>query len=293
MNSKIRITGLSLLASLALVKAGNINVPDGSFQNVNAIITPPLIGVTSGNIGTWSAAFTNLLTVGGQMASSNAAASGWLTPPNGCTNELNISLPASVAASAGISETLTNQLLPNSVYTLTVDLSQQSSVNLIGGCTLSLFAVGSTNLASVGGAVLTNLLNSSTGYLPVSLTYKTPNTVPTNAVGISLAASGLAGIGGNIFVDDFQLSVNPIQVQLASSINPSHDGNSPSFTLSGQNGTPGATFEIETCNNLFNPQTVWVNILTNQFDTNGNFSQTFTVNTNISCLFFRTALPAN
>lgn len=293
MKIKLLIAGIAMAVFLDICKATSINIPDGNFQNVNAVITPPPIigGTTSGNIGTWSAAFTNLVNVGGQMASSNAAAVGWITPPGGSTYELKITMPASLAAGAGISEVLTNCLKPNSVYTLSVALSQQTTAGLLAGSTLSLFASGATNLATIGGTNLLNLFTNQSGFQTVTLTYKTPNTVPTNAIGIGFATTGLATIGGSVFVDNFQLSVNPIQVQFGSFVTTGHSGAASTITLTGQNGDPGAKYEIITSTNLQVLTPTWVQVVTNQFDTNGNFSQTFTIDPLTPYRFYRTEVP--
>lgn len=292
MKVKVFVAGVAFFAMVASSGAANINVPDGNFQNVNAVLNGPVLGSTGGNIGTWSAHFTNLVALAqGQIASSNAAAVGWMAAPAGCTNELKISLPGSVAATAAISQALTNCLKPNSVYTLSMDISPQTTLNLLSGSTLSLCAVGSTNLTSVGGTTLLNLLTNSTSYQTVTLTYKTHNTVPTNTIGLAFVANGVANLGGSIFVDDFQLSVSPIQVQLSSLITTGHGGSASTITLNGRGGAPGATYQILASTNLLIPTPVWVQMVTNQFDTNGNFSQTFTINPNTHYQFFQTVLP--
>lgn len=291
MKMKVFVAGIVCFAGIVLSRAATINIPDGAFQNANAAINPPFIGATSGNIGAWSAGYTNLAGIDAGMASSNAATAGWMTPPSGCTNELKITLPGSIAATAAISQALTNCLKPNSVYTLSVDLSPQTTLSILSGSTLNLYAVGSTNLASVGGTTLANLLTNSTSYQTVALTYKTPNTVPTNAIGVSFVAGGVANVGGSIFVDDFQLSVNPIQVQLSSAVTAGRHGQPGTVTLNGSGGVPGSKYEIITSTNLLIPSAVWTQVITNQFDTNGDFSQTFTVDPHMHYQFFRTVLP--
>jgi hypothetical protein len=284
--------GASLFAGLAMAHAADINVPDGNFQNVNAMVTPPLIGTANGSIGAWSVQYANLAGLDGQIASSNAATANWPAPPYGSGSyELEIALPASVDDSATLSQALTNLLQPNSVYTLSVEINQEATANLLSGSTLSLVAVGSTNLASIGGTALANLFTNLSGFQTVTLTYKTGNTVPTNAIGISFEADGLANLGGDIFLDNFQLAVNPIQVQMGLSFAAGHPGQDPAVTVTGQGGAPGATYEIITSRNLQVPSTSWTMITTNTFDTNGNYSQIFTVDPHIPYRFYRTVLP--
>lgn len=292
MKSKVIVTGTCLLASIAMVKATVINIPDGTFQNVSAAVNGPLVGTVNGTIGTWSAQVSDLLSIGGQMASSNAAAAGWPAPPSGDSYELRVALPASAGVTALISQPLTNCWQRNSVYTLSVDVDEQAVLNLISGVSLNLYNVGTTtNVASTQGSSLLGLFNSSTGFQPVTVVYKTSNTVPTNTIGVSFSGNGVAGISGSLLVDSFQLTVAPIQVQLAAAIVPGHHGAQPSITLTGQGGAPNATYEIISSTNLLVSTPVWSQVTSNQFDANGNFSYSITVDPNTPYRFFRTVVP--
>jgi hypothetical protein len=291
MKSKMIATGLVLLAGIAVARAANINIPDGSFQFVSAVLNGPIVGQANGNLGAWSAQFNGLLNVDAQLAASNAAAVGWVTPPDGRAYELKITLPASVEANAEISQNLTNQLQPDSVYTLSVDLNPQTALDLLSGSSLNLYAVGSTNLASMGGTNLVDVFTNGSGFQTVTLTYKTPNTVPTNALGVSFGASGVASLGGSLYVDNFQLSVAPIQVQMNSFVTQGHNGAASTVTLTGQGGAAGGAYKIITSASLLTSTPVWSLVTTNQFDANGNFSQTFTVDPNTPYRFYRAEIP--
>jgi hypothetical protein len=292
MNARAIVTGTCLLASIAMVKATVINIPDGAFQNVNAAVNGPISGTVDGNIGVWSAQVSDVLGLGGQMASSNAATANWPTPPGGDTYELRIALPAGAGVTAWISQALTNNWQRNSVYTLSVDVDEQSVLDLISGVSLNLYNVGTaTNLASTQGSSLVGLFNNSSNFQPVNLVYKTPNTVPTNTIGVYFSANGVAGISGSILVDSFQLSVAPIQVQLAASLVPGQHGSQPSIILTGQGGAPGATYEIISSTNLLVSMPAWSQVTSNQFDTNGNFSYSITVDPSTPYRFFRTVVP--
>jgi hypothetical protein len=292
MNQKIIITGMSLFAGVVVAGAASINIPDGNFQNITGVLNAPLTGILGGNIGDWSVQFNDVLNAGGQIAVSNAAAVGWVTPPSGSGNEMKISLPLSVAASATISENLTNQLQPDSVYTLSVDIDAGSTLDLLDNASLNLYSVaGSTNLASLQGETLVSVMvGGSSGYQTATLTYKTPNTVPSTAIGVSLDASGV-GDSGTIYVDNFQLTQAPIQVQMGSSFTVGNNGSGPTVTLSGQGGAPGATYKIITSTNLLSSSPVWSVIVTNQFDANGDFSQTFAVDPSLPYRYFKTVVP--
>src|ERR1700748_1199666 len=96
---------LGLMASMASVQAANINIPDASFENVTATVNPPvLIGTTTGNIGAWTATMSGLLSLGGSMKSDTSASLSGPAPANG-TYEVKLNLPASVLASASLSQT--------------------------------------------------------------------------------------------------------------------------------------------------------------------------------------------
>jgi hypothetical protein len=277
---------IGLLSLISSVNAADIYIPNGSFEGLSATINPPVIlGTTSGNIGAWTADIKSFLDLGGDIQVGTAAAVGGPTPPDG-TNELDINLPASILASASLSQTLTNKYLPDSTYVLSVALDQGTIANLISGATLSLNA-GSTSLASLSGATLASILNNGSGFQTVTLTNKTGNTVPTNCINISLSDTGLTSIGGNVYVDNFKLTVNPTQIQLNSAANPS-TGN---LTFSGSGGAPNATYEIITSTNLFAFTTNWATINTNHFDANGNFSVNIKPDANIPYRFFRLFMP--
>jgi hypothetical protein len=264
MKTQKTIIFIGLLSLISSVNAADIYIPNGSFEGLSATINPPVIlGTTSGNIGAWTADIKSFLDLGGDIQVETAAAVGGPTPPDG-TNELDINLPASILASASLSQTLTNKYLPDSTYVLSVALDQGTIANLISGATLSLNA-GSTSLASLSGATLASILNNGSGFQTVTLTNKTGNTVPTNCINISLSDTGLTSIGGNVYVDNFKLTVNPTQIQLNSAANPS-TGN---LTFSGSGGAPNATYEIITSTNLFAFTTNWATINTNHFDANG------------------------
>lgn len=277
---------ISLCASLINVKATNIPIPDGNFDNLAASINaPPLLGTTTATVGAWTAEMTGVFSLDGSMRIGPAASLDAPLPPDG-TYELDIDLPASTLESAELSQTLTNAFLPDSQYTLSVDLDQGSVLNLVSGANLRLNA-GTETLASLTGAELAAVLNASTNFQTVALTYKTGNTAPTNAMNFSFTAGGLDSLGGNIYVANFQLTVAPIQVQLSSVTQ--FSGNSMSF--SGSGGAADATYKIISTTNLFLPTTSWTPVTTNRFDANGNFNLTFNINPTISREFFKVVIP--
>ena len=63
------------------------------------------------------------------------------------------------------------------------------------------------------------------------------------------------------------------------------------LSLSGSGGVAGANFYLLDTTNLVTPLTNWTILSTNQFDTNGNFNFTNTVNTNSPQSFYLLELP--
>jgi hypothetical protein len=287
MKSKLITLGTALFVAATLGRAATIPIPDGSFEDISGVVKSPLLGINTGEFGTWAVAFTNLLALGGgQIASGDAADNDWITPANGAY-EVQLQMPVSAAGTVSLSQNLTNQLQPNSQYTLSVDLSQTAVLSLASGTSLNLFA--GTNGASLDGSTLATVLGSSSGYQTASLTYRTGNAVPTNAIGISLVIDE-TGVAGDLYIDNFQLSVVPVEIQVNSSIVPAGGGNQ-SISLNGSGGAPGATYEVMSSTNLLAPFSDWAIISTNHFDANGNFSLSFTVNPNTPSRYYKTMVP--
>ena len=99
--------------------------------------------------------------------------------------------------------------MPNSIYTLYVGLDHGGLVGLFGGGDLQLQAGGST-VASLSGNSLLSVLNPQSGMQTVSLSFQTGPTAPSGNIGIFFRAGSLAGIGGNVFLDNFQLNSTPV-----------------------------------------------------------------------------------
>lgn len=287
LNHAIGLALLTASVSISVAQATNINLPDGNMEGLSSVIYPPLLlGSTKGYMGAWSVEMSGLLSLGGHVETGTAGTLNGPAAPVG-TNELDIDLPASVLVSASISQVLTNTFYqPNSTYRLSVELDPSSAVGLLNGASLNLNAGGST-LASLSGATLVSLFTGPGSYQTVALTYKTGNSVPTNAVGVALAAAGLASVAGHIYVDNFQLSVVPTQVQMAGA----SSAGGTNVVLNGSGGAPYATYEILSCTNPIAPMSAWVPAVTNQFDANGNFTVSFKINVNAPQRFFRLVMP--
>ena len=66
---------------------------------------------------------------------------------------------------------------------------------------------------------------------------------------------------------------------------------SSALVLQGSSGVPGATFYLLSSTNLATPIINWTRLLTNSFDSNGDFDFTNLLNTNSSQSFFRLQSP--
>lgn len=183
-----------------------ITVPDGSFEGITAsVVAPPILGTVSGPIGSWNATASGILDVGTSVSSGELGP----PPPHG-TYALEISLPIGVGVSAGISQTLAAETFqPNSIYTLSVYLDQGTAVGLIQGTRLDLLA-GGTPVASLIGDTLVTILDGVAGYQQVSLNFQTGSTPPSGNIGIGFSSSALLSIDGNVYADNFTLTVSPV-----------------------------------------------------------------------------------
>lgn len=280
---------LGLFVSLTHSRAADIFIPDGSFENVNATVNPPLVlGKNTGSIGAWTASMQGLLSLGGQVKADTATALNGPTPADG-KYELNINMPANVLAGASLSQTLTNSYLPNSTYSLSFSISQSTSLTLLSQMTVSLQAAGSTNVfAQLSGSTLAGFINGGSGFQTLTLPiYKTGNIMPTNKIAIAVTVAGAVNAGGNIYLDNFKLTVIPTQVQVNYVTTPDKSH----FNLVGSGGAPNATYQVITSTNLMRFSTNWVSVYTNQFDGSGNYNATFTIDPNTPCRFFRIMMP--
>lgn len=278
----------SVIAILLSTKAADITVPSGSFSGITTNINVPfLLGTGGGSIGAWTGQISSLLSANGSIRCGSATSLGGPAPLQG-NYETDVHLPLGLATSASIAQVLTNAWLPNSTYTLSVGLAEVDAANLLSSGTLAL-QVGTTNVATLSGATLLGLLNDPTNMQSVALVYKTGNTVPTNGVGISLSLASTLSVGGDVYVNDFQLSVVPTQVALKSWV--TMQGNSPKVNVSGTGGAPGEAYEIYTTTNLATLTPTWSIMTTNKFDANGNFAQQIPVSASTPCRFFHIVLP--
>jgi hypothetical protein len=286
MKTKWILVTIGLLTVQSSIEAEMIAVPDGSFEGISGNLTPPVaLGTKTDHFGAWTISLTSLLSVGGSAQAGTAAAVSGPPAIDGA-NEFHLNIPASVLFKAELSQTLTNHYVPNSTYTLTVDLDQGTTAGLITETTLSLNA-GDTLLATNSGAHLATTLDDSTGLQTVALAYKTGNTVPTNTISIVLNTSGAVGLNGDLYVDHFTLSVEPTQVQF-SGVN---EGDGTSFALVGTGGAGNATYEIATSTNLTALTPEWEMLATNHFDADGNFTQNIQIDPQTPQRFFRLLLP--
>jgi hypothetical protein len=61
--------------------------------------------------------------------------------------------------------------------------------------------------------------------------------------------------------------------------------NSKGLVMSGSGGTPNATFYLLASTNLTMPLASWTRVLTNQFDSSGNFNFTNAIGTNAQSFY--------
>jgi hypothetical protein len=199
-----------LLAATATAQ-GFFNIPNNSFEGITTSIASPnglSVATNTGPIGAWSAFAAGLVGLNSSIASGTTNSLGAPAGADG-SYVARIILPVGVGASAGLRQTLTNTFLANSIYTLSFLLDGGTSVSLLAGSSL-LLENNSTPVASLSGANLVSLLNGNGNFQTISLTYQTGNSPPSGNIGVEFDAASVAGVGGNIYFDNFLLNVAPV-----------------------------------------------------------------------------------
>jgi len=214
----IIITGIVLCAAGA--RALTVQIGNGGFEGLTAVsVTEP-----TGTLGL-SAIGTNVTAIGAWAASAGCNTTGLLVPCSvGCGSSSSLLGPVASDGTnivrfafgvglgdevCSLSQNLSSTLTPNSLYTLTVSLDQGLVSGLLNNGDLELRAGGVT-LASMSGNSLGNLLDTLNGFQTITLNYQTGNTVQGGNIGLYFGDSSPASLGGNLFIDNFQLQVQAV-----------------------------------------------------------------------------------
>lgn len=188
---------------------GQIVITDPGFEGLSRTISSPALGGTAtGTIGAWNVSVTSLAGLNASVAAGNLL--GGPTPPEG-TRDLRLSVPIGFGASESISQTLSASLSANTEYRLSVWISAGSTVSLLSSGSLQLRA-GGNPLTSLTGTSLTSLINPNGSFSKVTLVYQTGSQPISGLMGIYFGVSSTATIGGNIYLDNFQLTSTSIGV---------------------------------------------------------------------------------
>jgi hypothetical protein len=211
MCSKAFVFMAGLCLTISARAQTSINIPDYSFEGITTSLASPnglSVATNTGPIGAWSAFAAGLVGLNSSIASGTASSLGAPAGADG-SYVAQITLPVGAGASAGLRQTLTDTFLPNSLYTLSFQLDGGTSVSLLAGSSLSL-ENNSTPVASLSGANLVALLDGNGDFQTITLTYQTGNTPPSGNIGIEFDAGSVAGVGGSIYFDNFQLNAAPV-----------------------------------------------------------------------------------
>ena len=210
MKTKTLVIVAGLFAGVPLSRATPVTVPNFSFEGITTGVSSPnglSIATNTGPIGSWSAYAAGLAGLNSSIAANTTSFFG---APAGADGSYiaRITLPVGVGASAGLNQVLTATFLPNSIYTLSFQLDGGTSVSLLAGSSLALDN-NTTPVASLSGANLVSLLDGNGDFQTISLTYQTGNSPPSGNIGVEFDAASVAGVGGTIYFDNFQLGVAP------------------------------------------------------------------------------------
>jgi autotransporter-associated beta strand protein len=168
-----------------------------------------------------------------------------------------------------------------------------------------MFSTGSTNIFEISHAPLTNDTAVVFGSLTCGGTL-----IVTNSGGSALAVGDSfklfnAGSYKGTFVNVILPPLNPGLAWNTGALNTSGvisvvptppvlgylTVTSSSVTLNGSGGMPASNFYVLSSTNLTLPPSNWIRLLTNQFDSNGNFILTNDLDTNAAQNFYRLQLP--
>jgi fibronectin-binding autotransporter adhesin len=177
-------------------------------------------------------------------------------------------------------------LAPGNNTTGLLTISNDLSLN--NGCTLQ-FQLGATSdrVAVYGDLTLGGTLNISNaaGFGAGAYTLFTY----TGALGVGNLSIGSTPAGYNYAVDtSVQGEVNlVVSLPRFGSIMTTSNG----LVMSGSGGVANGSFYLLTTTNLATPLTNWTRVLTNQFDTNGNFNFTIPLNPILPRSFYLLEVP--
>jgi hypothetical protein len=197
----------AVLCTACVSSIAQIVITDGSFEGISRTVTSPFLGGTTTNsIGAWTASASGLTGLRSSITAGTLL--GGPLPEQG-SYDLKFSVPVGLGASQSISQTLSVSLAPNTMYRLSVWVSAGSTVSLLNSASLQLRAGGNT-VASLNGTSIASLLNPNGSFSQVSLQYQTGTTVPTGNIGLYFGMSSLAALGGNVYLDNFQLTATSL-----------------------------------------------------------------------------------
>lgn len=208
----------AIIASLFLIAAAargvSPSIGDASFEGFSTNVTQKtflgltVAGSTNFNIGAWTASESSIVGLSpSSISTGKKAAQGGPNPTDGLY-DARFNLASGVGTTLSLSQTLNTTFQPNTTYALSLDLDAGTVATLLGGASLQLWA-GSTSVATLSGATLLTLIDSTSGFQTVELDYVTGNTAPTGNIGISFTASSLLTVVGNIYLDNFRISAVP------------------------------------------------------------------------------------
>jgi len=283
------------------LSGANFTIKSADAANTAHNITLPAPLTGAGNLiktgaGTLTLAATNTYTGGTTVNTGKLVVNGIL-PASGSTIIANGGTLGGIGIINGATTIQSGGTLApgNSIGTLTFS----SSLTLAAGC---------TNFFEINHSPLTNDLAKVSGALNLSGTL-----IVTN-IGVSALASGdtfklfnagsyngtfanviLPSLGANLAWNTNGLNTNGVISVVTYTPAPPAFGTQSlvgnNFIFGGFSGYANATFYLIGATNLTTPSSNWARLMTNQFDSNGNFRFTNTLDVNTPQQFFRIALP--
>ncbi len=199
------LMSVALTLSTASLSAEPVPVSNHSFEVPTGSAPNGLFDPADGSIGAWSYTRTGVL----PATLTDVTFGSWGAASDG-SNAAQLTFLVGALATVSLFQDTGVTFAPNSIYTLTFDVDQVSPVALLSGGSASIFA-GGTEVATLSGGSLLDLLDGSGPMHTFSLQYITGETAPVGNIGIGFTAGGvLEVLGSGLVVDNVRLDVTPV-----------------------------------------------------------------------------------
>lgn len=196
------LVGSLLLANS--LSATPVPLQNASFESPTGNSPNGLFDSPDGAIGAWSYTRSGVL----PQTLTNVAFVPSLLATDG-SNVADLSFVVAAVGGLSLYQDTGVSWLPDTIYTLTFDADQLSTVSLLSGASVSLMG-GALPVASLSDASLLGLLDGAGVLNEVSFSFLTGSVAPTGNLGVRFTIGGIADVlGAGLVVDNVRLDATP------------------------------------------------------------------------------------